>query len=409
MNENSIFLFSVRFPYGIRGGFIKNELPFLQNSFKEVVIFPISDHQILQEIQGNVKLKYLFKNVQNQSLSIKGWIELFSILFFEFRKIPLKKKLFFIKSIRPFIAELKIGIVRANILQKWMKENNILIEKTIFYSFWFMEWSLVLSILKRRKVITSYYSRAHGSDLFNERWKGEYFPFRYFKLTQISKLILVSQAGLNYMNEKFTSFKDKFEFSPLGTKTPISVPQKQNEHIFTIVTCSNLVPLKRVQLMIDILSVINFPVHWVHFGDGSDQERTDFLRSTQKLPQNIKFSFKGRVTNEEIYKFYSEQFVDVFVLLSESEGGIPVSLQEASSFGIPLIATDAGGVNEIVNPNTGILLPLYPDIKFISDSITKIYLKEISFDRNKIIAFWNENFAAEKRTNNLIEILSSVR
>ena len=44
--------------------------------------------------------------------------------------------------------------------------------------------------------------------------------------------------------------------------------------------------------------------------------------------------------------------VDLFLTVSANEG-IPVSIMEAQSFGIPVIATDVGGISEIVNNVNG--------------------------------------------------------
>ena len=65
----------------------------------------------------------------------------------------------------------------------------------------------------------------------------------------------------------------------------------------------------------------------------------------------------GSRPNTEVMHWYKHHAVDAFVHTSETEGGAPVALQEAASFGIPLIAADAGGVNEIVNRTTGVLMP----------------------------------------------------
>lgn len=51
---------------------------------------------------------------------------------------------------------------------------------------------------------------------------------------------------------------------------------------------------------------------------------------------------------------------DLFVNMSLSEG-IPVSIMEAISFGIPIIATNVGGNAEIVNDETGVLIPVNID------------------------------------------------
>lgn len=52
--------------------------------------------------------------------------------------------------------------------------------------------------------------------------------------------------------------------------------------------------------------------------------------------------------NQQVYDYYKSNKVDVFVNVSYSEG-LPVSLMEASSFGIPVIATDVGGSAEIID------------------------------------------------------------
>jgi len=60
----------------------------------------------------------------------------------------------------------------------------------------------------------------------------------------------------------------------------------------------------------------------------------------------------------------------LFINTSSSEG-IPVSMMEAQSFGIPILAMDVGGVREIVGPQTGRLLqqddPPLPGWKGVCD------------------------------------------
>jgi glycosyltransferase involved in cell wall biosynthesis len=53
--------------------------------------------------------------------------------------------------------------------------------------------------------------------------------------------------------------------------------------------------------------------------------------------------------------FYSSVPVVLFINVSSSEG-VPVSIMEAMSFGIPVMATDAGGTSELVSEKTGLLI-----------------------------------------------------
>ncbi|MEG1497600.1 MAG: glycosyltransferase, partial [Clostridiales bacterium] len=92
----------------------------------------------------------------------------------------------------------------------------------------------------------------------------------------------------------------------------------------------------------------------------------------------------------------------------ESEG-IPVSIMEAISFGIPVIATDVGGVNEIVyNDQNGILLDKDFSDNQLIEAINKFafmpndeYLKYRDNARN----IWEKNYDAEK---NYTEFLNEI-
>ena len=57
---------------------------------------------------------------------------------------------------------------------------------------------------------------------------------------------------------------------------------------------------------------------WIHFGDGPLMKEIKTLSNT-KL-KNISFEFKGNRSNTEILDYYSENFIDLFINLSSSEG-----------------------------------------------------------------------------------------
>jgi colanic acid/amylovoran biosynthesis glycosyltransferase len=71
----------------------------------------------------------------------------------------------------------------------------------------------------------------------------------------------------------------------------------------------------------------------------------------------VKAEFLGTRGNEEILAYYHSNDISAFVNVSSSEG-IPVSIMEACSFGLPVIATAVGGTPEIVfHGKNGFLLP----------------------------------------------------
>jgi len=141
----------------------------------------------------------------------------------------------------------------------------------------------------------------------------------------------------------------------------------------------------------------NQKITWVHFGDGPKLAEVKAL-ALEILSSNITFEFKGRVTNKEVLTWYTENNPSLFINVSTTEG-IPVSIMEAMSFGIPVIATDVGGCSEIVNNENGMLLPKNPEISLISNIILKFLNlsdeTKIKLNRDVIIS-WSNNFESEK-------------
>ena len=96
-----------------------------------------------------------------------------------------------------------------------------------------------------------------------------------------------------------------------------------------------------------------------------DDETKDLISSMESI---INVGFKS-----DIRDFLS--ISDLFVLPSYREG-LPNSLIEAGSFGIPLLATDINGCNEIIdNKETGLLIKM-KDINSLKDGMEKYITDE---------------------------------
>jgi glycosyltransferase involved in cell wall biosynthesis len=111
---------------------------------------------------------------------------------------------------------------------------------------------------------------------------------------------------------------------------------------------------------------------WVHFGDGS-AKKSLIKKMNEKLLVNVQAQFFGHVANLQVMQHYREHPVDVFVNVSKTEGGAPVSIQEAISCGIPVIATSVGGNPEIVSGENGILLSSSPTPDEIAAALLKLH------------------------------------
>ena len=229
-------------------------------------------------------------------------------------------------------------------------------DRILIYSYWMYEPALVAIGLKKMYPSARLITRAHGYDLYEERQKNNYVPYRHLVLSKMDRIYPISENGRIYLHEQYHGkYDEKIEVARLGTIRLFGLNEdKKNTGMFTIVSCSNLVPLKRVNRIVEALKSYVGEAEWIHFGDGELMENLKI--QVGKLPSRIHSHFVGRVPNEDVQRFYATHKIDVFVNVSETEG-IPVSIMEAQSYGIPVIATDVGGTSELViNEKNGVLL-----------------------------------------------------
>ncbi|TAJ08640.1 glycosyltransferase [Marinilabiliaceae bacterium JC017] len=400
MSKKNICLYTSNYPYGTGEQFLETEINYLAKEFNNIYIFPYKGKKKIRNIPHNAKVVLLSHDGYTTAKGTKTISRWFLRALIDI----LKKK----NRIHLISCLLRFGF-QAKKLSKLIIEYK-LITNTIHYSYWLDDWSTILSILTERKVINNYISRAHGYDLYHERRKEGYIPFRKFQLQNLNKLFLISKDGFNYICDHYPEFYDKYKLSLLGTKKYEPTNNlKYNPNTYTIISCSRVVAIKRLELIIKSLAIIKeMRITWIHFGDGNLLSEIKKL-SAKILPENIKAEFKGMITNTDVLRFYENNYIDCFINLSSTEG-LPVSIMEAISYGIPTLATDVGGTNEIVNNKTGFLIK--PDIKpeIIANKIIDILQKKsrnIDY-RNEIIEFWKNNFCADTNYREFVQELKYI-
>jgi glycosyltransferase involved in cell wall biosynthesis len=103
---------------------------------------------------------------------------------------------------------------------------------------------------------------------------------------------------------------------------------------------------------------------WV-VGDGPS--RGLLVELARKLGLNDRVRFWGR--RDDVDKLLLA--TDVFVLASHNEG-IPISVVEACCAGIPVIATDVGGLSDLREQGLGILLTPRKDVAQLRDALLRL-------------------------------------
>ena len=390
-NKNqTLYLFTDKFPY--KGGepFLETEIHYLSKAFDKVIIYPLTGHGAeLVEVPKNVKVRNFNTNqpVYLRKLLLKhGWV-ISKWFLIEFVKSPHRFK--YITQFRWNFKRL-VGLLNNAALFKTLN-SKLTTQHSTFYSYWFNDWASILSLAKQLGLNGKFVSRTHGFD-FDEQQQGRgCHPFRHVELPKFDKVFQVSEYGQNYISKRFPR-AENIEVSKLGVTNKGTNPISKDK-LFQIVSCSNFVPLKRVDLIVEILSHLSIPFHWIHFGAGSGMEKVQ--AKAENLLNKDSFTFKCFVPNKDIMEWYKTNAVDLFINVSELEG-LPVSLMEAISFGIPVVGCNVCGVPEIVTKNTGVLLEVDFKPNVVAFQLQDFYEKKarnIEF-RNDVKAFWAVNFDA---------------
>ncbi len=265
----------------------------------------------------------------------------------------------------------------------------------VIYAYWSNELATIAAICAARRSDLICVSRAHGFDVFEDQTRYGYIPFRCFQLKHLKGLFSVSQRGVDHLREKNPRYSDKIFLSYLGTLNPheFRVLSDSNPNGLVIATCSNIRAIKRLTLLAEALRECTFPVTWHVIGDGSALE--DLKKACMELPSNVHVDFKGRMDQKQIIKFYATNRIDALLSTSYSEG-LPVSMMEALSCGIPVISTDVGGCSEIVTNESGMLIPSNPTADQVLNALTSFLHNgwKNASHRKAARSFWERNFNA---------------
>ena len=402
MKKKKLYIFTASYPYGKGETFLENEIPILAHHFQKLIICPLLHATSeIRTIPANAEVRNIIngrKTLSSKKVFLNSFLPILFLMITEF--IHCKNKFFFLKNFRYFNNLLIKAHHDAALVNEEIKNSK---QNSIFYSFWMNDWALSLAILKRKQQIESFVFRCGGFDIYDERHKGNYLPFRYTIYKYTSAIFPNSNDGAHYIKTK-TKFTNKIQTQYWGTKDEGNNNLSANIP-FSIVSCSRIIPLKRINLIIYILKSITTDINWIHFGDGTDEK---FIKEKAKeLPANIHYTFKGNVSNQEIIEFYKTNAVNLFITTSETES-LPMSIQEAISFGIPVIATNVGGIPEIVNNQTGILIDKNFDSKKVAEQIEDFITSDKNKEefRNGVRNFWKENFDAEKVYTEFSKVLT---
>lgn len=387
------------FPYGDQETFLINELTVLCENFDHVYIIPFK-RKSLKYRNVNLPNNCIILNpVFNSSLKKINFFNVFPILINFIKLLPF-----------PFNRSAINNALICSIIQSGFFHSsafNIIREKhigkDIHYFYWGYGLAYILKKLKNKLNAPRCIVRFHGFDLYEERHNG-WLPVRYDLASEAEQLHFISKQGRNYFNEKYPKSIEKSYLSYLGVLHGYEVKRPNNSKSIHFYSCSNIIELKRVDFILKSILAFacgnkNIEVTWEHFGDGDLFSQLSDQIKTIIIPNNFSIITHGRQSSENIFKEYKHEKKSIFINLSTTEG-LPVSIMEAMSYNIPILATDVGGVSELVTSEVGLLVNASSSIDEIMHGIKDIVKNYKKFTPYQI---WMVRFHAENNYKKFIE------
>lgn len=390
-----LVVFTASFPFGIKSEtFLETEIQIVARHFEEVILVPtLRDGDHVRQLPDNVRLSTaLVDRVPGDGRRIVvRHLRRFCSVYARGLFGSFLNAYQYVRHARHYTGRLVGELEYRELISELVKTNRW--TDSVFYAYWFDHCLTALSVLKREGVISRLVARAHGFDLYDDRNQGRPIAFREYKMKWVDRVFCISQHGVDYLKSKVAPVHHgKICLSYLGVAADRSGSCPQIGAVPLIVSASSLIPNKRVELLARALAHYQGPLRWVHFGSG--QEHAKIRTACEDLPPNVQWELVGHVRNESIRAFYGANHVNLFVSLSNSEG-LPVSMMEAISFGIPIMACRVNGIPEIVVDGvTGQLLDVELNEPEAAQRLQQTLARD--FDRPKIREFFLGRFEAEK-------------
>lgn len=414
---NKIVFFTSRFPFRTVGeNFFESELNGVAKGFDEVYIVTCNNRQknpeLLKKLPDNTtavsagRESYrndIIKGVFSLPFTCFFWKELLRIFKGKYPFLPSLKSLIYSGS---FYLSIKRCFPRIASSLKLCEDDNV-----IFVGYWLGYTSR--AILDFKKYVghknAKAVARAHGSaDVQNFTNPRQFYPFQQYLLENLDGVFAVSEGGCQYL-KSISPYPERVEKIYIGSYGANDYV-KRSRSPFTVMTCSNLFPLKRVGLVGEAVRLLKKEIpdiKWVHFGDGPLREKLE--RDLADVEDSV--TFYGYTPHDEVLKYLENGQASVFVSASATEG-LPISVIEAAAHCVPVIATDVGSTREIaVSGVSGTLIDPEINAKQLANEILTYYkMSDDEYEKISRSAFelFRKEFDCEKNAEVFLKALKEV-
>jgi glycosyltransferase involved in cell wall biosynthesis len=328
---------------------------------------------------------------------------------FEFSEKPFPSKVIYLKkSTFPIVGKL---IDNIRIIKTYLEEYKLLIKEGFTPDLVHANVVFPIGI-----IAWIYHIRFNVNYVISEHWTGyhEYADPRpgfiqrcitRFVANRAKVILPVSDdLGKAMIKHKITS-KIITVANVIDTNLFSPILEQKKDEIIRIIHISTLENIqKNINLLLEAFATVSQKNSKLELHIISDGNLNDFKTLIEKLGIASKIINHGRLDTQDVADVLKQ--ADLFVLTSNFEN-LPCVLIESISCGVPVIATNVGGVSEIINKNNGIIIEPR-QMEELVIAMREMIEKHNAYDKVLLHKMAAENYSYEAIGNQLTQIYLQV-
>jgi len=203
----------------------------------------------------------------------------------------------------------------------------------------------VPAVISKKLYKTPYVLWGRGSDVYLPHWSTKLTSKIAMKNADsvIALTEDMRQAMRSVYDRNIAVIPNGINLKEHTEKRPVKEVECFSKNVLFV---GRLHPIKGVQYLLQAMKIVHekMPdVKLILVGDGEERERLESLTDSLEIQECVEFV--GRVPHERVTDYMNQS--DIFVLPSLSEG-FPVTILEAMTCGLPIVATRVRGVLDII-------------------------------------------------------------
>ncbi len=330
--------------------FVENFVKYMRDYVKNIEI-------VAPHYKGAKRREQLWPNVRITRFRYSWPHHLQDLAYGEFDKSGLYPAKVLIYTIAEFWTTLLIGIRSRPVIlnPRWLIPQGFV--------------GILLKPILRCPVVVS----VHGADIFTLNGRCMR-AIKRFVLKHADAVVVNSSVTYAICNEWVP--RDDYVICPTGADTNIfKAIERQPKTIkrFELLFVGRLIEQKGVMCLceaMELLRNVGSEAHLTLVGDGEARQKVEAYIESRHLQPSI--SLIGWVQPNELPQYYAQADVFVGPSIDDTNGwkeGFGTVFAEASAMGLPIIATNSGGIKDVVKDGiTGVLVP-QKDARALVDAI----------------------------------------